>query len=68
MNVISKDNAEHYKWGEVCDGWHLVKSQNLSVIQELVPPGCSEVQHYHKRSEQFFYILSGTATLKVNAL
>ena len=23
--VISMENAEHYIWGEVCDGWHLLK-------------------------------------------
>ena len=68
MNVISKETAEHYRWGEACDGWHLVKSQTLSVIQELVPPGCSEVQHYHERSEQFFFILSGIATLNINGV
>jgi mannose-6-phosphate isomerase-like protein (cupin superfamily) len=66
--VISKENAEHYHWGQGCDGWHLVKSQSLSVIQELVPPGCSEVQHYHVESEQFFFILSGIATLEVNGV
>jgi len=68
MNMISNETAEHYTWGDGCDGWHLVKSQTLSVIQELVPPGCSEVQHYHRRSEQFFFILSGIATLKINGV
>ena len=66
--MISKETAEHYRWGEACDGWHLVKSQTLSVIQELVPPGCSEVQHYHERSEKFFFVLSGIATLNVNGV
>ncbi|PKF76460.1 cupin domain-containing protein, partial [Vibrio sp. vnigr-6D03] len=36
MTVISRENAEHYVWGERCDGWHLVKSTSLSVIQEKV--------------------------------
>ncbi|ASA57754.1 cupin domain-containing protein [Vibrio gazogenes] len=66
MAVVSKDNSEHYQWGEQCDGWHLVKSQSLSVIQERVPPGCSEVRHLHNKSEQFFFVLSGCATLEVN--
>lgn len=34
---ISKANAEHYLWGGDCDGWHLVKSQGLSVIHERMP-------------------------------
>lgn len=52
--------------GEKCDGWHLAKSSGLSVIQERVPNGCSEVRHYHERSEQFFYVLSGIATMEVD--
>ena len=66
MNVISKDNAEHYTWGEVCDGWHLLKTDHLSVIQERVPPGAAEQPHYHQHSHQFFFVLSGQATLEVN--
>ena len=34
----SKENSEHYKWGDNCSGWHLVKTQSLSVIEELMPP------------------------------
>ncbi len=29
-------------------------------------PGCSEVRHLHKYSEQFFYILDGIGTLEVD--
>lgn len=64
--MISKENSEHYLWGDNCDGWHLVKSPKLSVIQECVPSGCSEVRHFHERSEQFFFVLSGIASLEVN--
>ena len=63
--MISKQSAEHYLWGNKCDGWHLVKSDNLSVIQERVPAGEVEIKHYHNKSEQFFFVLSGTATLEV---
>jgi mannose-6-phosphate isomerase-like protein (cupin superfamily) len=62
--AVDISNTEHYRWGEVCDGWHLLKSPNLSVIQELVPPGASEVKHVHAKAHQFFYVLSGTATLE----
>lgn len=64
--VVSKQNAEHYSWGEKCDGWHLVKQNDLSVIHERVPSGASEVRHFHNKSRQFFFVLSGTATLEVN--
>ena len=66
MAVVSITNSEHYTWGEQCDGWHLAKSPGLSVIQEKVPYSCSEVRHYHERSEQFFYVLSGMATIEVD--
>ena len=59
--VTSTKNAEHYTWGELCDGWHLLKSDKLSVIEEQMPPGTSEQLHYHNKAEQVFYILSGTA-------
>jgi len=39
----------------------------LSIISETVPPGSSEVAHYHDRSEQFFYVLSGIASLQIDS-
>lgn len=63
--MIDRDHAEHYLWGAACDGWHLVKQEALSVIQERMPPGAAEARHYHKRARQFFFILSGTATFEL---
>jgi len=63
--IISKQNAEHYVWGGDCDGWHLLKMPGVSVIQERVPPGRTEVRHFHQRSHQFFFVLSGEATIEV---
>lgn len=65
MEIVSVKNAEHYTWGGVCDGWHLLKSSALSVIQERVPPGGAEVKHYHEKAHQFFFVLSGEATLEI---
>lgn len=65
IHSISTQNAEHYTWGDGCDGWHLVKSDSLSIIQERMPPGTAEVKHYHERSHQFFFVLSGQATLEI---
>jgi len=65
MAVVSRDNAEHYCWGKECEAWHLVKSPTLSVIQERVPPGAGEGRHRHHNAEQFFFILSGLATMEV---
>ncbi|HBU78826.1 MAG TPA: cupin domain-containing protein [Muricauda sp.] len=58
-------NSEHYKWGTDCNGWHLLKSHSLSVIEELMPPNTSEVKHYHSMAQQFFYILKGEAVFEL---
>jgi mannose-6-phosphate isomerase-like protein (cupin superfamily) len=64
-NVVAAGNAEHYHWGDGCDGWFLVQRDDLSVIQERVPPGRSERIHYHTKARQFFFVLDGTATLEI---
>lgn len=58
-------NAEHYGWGGACDGWRLVNRQDLSVIQERIPPGAGEVRHYHRRARQCFFVLSGQLDIEV---
>src|ERR1700674_274482 len=64
---VSRRNAEHYVWGAACDAWHLLKSRMLSVIEERMHPGSSELRHYHRKSQQFFFILSGQAVLEVSS-
>jgi mannose-6-phosphate isomerase-like protein (cupin superfamily) len=61
--VVSIDNAEHYVWGEICNGWHLLKRDDISVIQERVPAGAAEIMHYHIQARQFFYILEGEGVM-----
>jgi mannose-6-phosphate isomerase-like protein (cupin superfamily) len=63
--MIRKDAAEHYTWGNGCDGWRLVDRAELSVIHERMPPGTAEVWHHHRAARQFFFVLSGTATMEV---
>jgi mannose-6-phosphate isomerase-like protein (cupin superfamily) len=65
MTAVSIATAEHYIWGEGCDGWHLLKEPQLSVIRERVPVGKGEVLHVHARAQQFFYILSGRAHMDI---
>ena len=65
--MISKQTAEHFTWREFCDGWYLLNQPTrLTVLQECMPPGTSEVRHYHREAYQFFFILSGVATLEIN--
>lgn len=63
MNSVSTLTSEHYLWGQGCDGWRLLQGDDLSVIQERVPAGKTEVMHYHEHSRQFFYILEGQAQM-----
>lgn len=64
--VTSRDSAEHYGWGDCCDGWYLVKNDRLNVIQERMPPGSSETRHRHRKAQQFFYVLNGEAALDLD--
>ena len=61
---LSSKTAAHYVWGCGCDGWHLVNQPGLSVIQERMPPGTTEVRHFHRLARQFFFVLQGSASLE----
>jgi mannose-6-phosphate isomerase-like protein (cupin superfamily) len=67
--IVSTAGAEHYTWGGPagtdCDGWHLVRTPELSVIEEAMPPGTSETRHHHTRARQFFYVIEGELTLEI---
>lgn len=64
--IIDTENTKHYTWGKNCDGWHLLDSETLSIIQERMPANTEESLHFHKLSQQFFFILKGTATFEMN--
>lgn len=66
MQKSVKATAQHYSWGNACDGWHLVNRPELSVIRESMPPGTAELRHSHARARQFFFVLSGSATLEAD--
>ena len=64
QSPVSIANAEHYKWGDNCDGWYLLKTDAVHIIQERMPAGTAETLHRHARARQFFLILKGTAILE----
>ena len=64
--MIDTQSAAHYTWGAGCDGWHLVRQPELSVIKERMPPGTEEVRHFHQRARQFFFVLTGELTLELD--
>lgn len=63
--AVSRTGARRYEWGDGCEGWHLVADPDLSVIEERMPPGTSEVRHRHGRARQFFYLLDGSLEIKI---
>ncbi|HJR13397.1 MAG TPA: cupin domain-containing protein [Rhodanobacteraceae bacterium] len=65
LKLANIHNAEHYAWGIGCEGWHLLPCDDLSVIEERMPPGTAEQRHLHARSRQFFYVLEGEAVLEM---
>lgn len=67
LATTSAGSAEHYVWGQGCDGWRLVDRDDLSVIEERVPAGGSEQWHVHDHAQQFFYLLSGAAEMRSSA-
>lgn len=71
MKAISQENAEHYTWPsaisqQLCDGWHLHRSESLSIIEERMPPATAEKRHLHQRATQFFYILAGELIIELD--
>ena len=64
--AVSRENAEHYRWGVDCDGWHLVRDRDLAVIEEFMPPGAAEIRHHHEHAQQFFYVLEGEILMEVD--
>jgi len=63
---VSTTTARYYQWGDGCEGWHLVATDAVSVIQERMPPGTSEVRHRHRVARQFFFVLAGALTLEID--
>jgi mannose-6-phosphate isomerase-like protein (cupin superfamily) len=66
MPIVNKETALlHYTWGDNCDGWVFVDTDELSVKQERMPQHTAEALHYHEKAQQFFFILKGIATFEV---
>lgn len=63
---ISRATAAHYQWGVACDGWHLLRVDALSVIEERMPPGSAELRHRHAAARQFFFVLTGELTIELD--
>lgn len=63
---VSRPTVEHYVWGDVSDGWKLLDTAGLSVIEERVPGNAGERWHVHAQADQFFFILEGEAEVQTS--
>ena len=63
--LLNPKTVEHYRWGDVCEGWRLLARPDLSVIQERIPAGAGEVRHYHERARQLFFVLAGALEIEL---
>lgn len=63
MKIINRKNAEHFNWKEVCDGWHFIKTDELSVIAEKMPmqPKQNAICH---RARSLWKAPMGTVAMK----
>lgn len=64
LEPVDVANADHYVWGEVSDGWRLLDSTGVSVIEERVPAGAGEAWHVRDTATQSFYVLEGAAQVQ----
>lgn len=42
--------------------------QNQSLAEARLPPGSSTQRHHHKISEEFYYLLEGSAVMEIDGL
>lgn len=57
-----------YEWGNNCEAFNFVDNEKFNVKLERMPPKTEDVLHYHKQSQQFFFILKGNAVFEVDGV
>ncbi|MFQ6088132.1 MAG: cupin domain-containing protein [Candidatus Methanofastidiosia archaeon] len=63
--IRNRSNVPKKEWAPNHFAWALVENDELSVKLEEIPIGGKSNIHYHKRARQFFFVLNGKATVKV---
>lgn len=58
-------NTPKVEWAHECFSWHFADHNDVSIKMEEICPGGSSDAHFHSRSLQFFFILEGEATVKL---
>jgi len=63
--IRSRQTTVPYQWGGSCLGWRLSDTQGLQVTEEELPPGATEELHCHEKARQVYYLLSGSARVRL---
>jgi len=63
---ITLDNSEQFHWGKAGIGWMLSNSDKVTIVERQLSEGTREVKHYHNKSWQFFYVISGVGTMFID--
>ncbi len=66
--VMNREAAEPYYWGDAphrSQAWRLLDGADLTVTEEVMPPGAAEQRHSHTFARQYFYVLEGEAVMAV---
>lgn len=66
MDKVTLENADQFHWGNAGIGWLLSTSDEITVAERQLSPGVKEIYHYHRKAWQFFYVLSGDGTMRIN--
>ena len=61
----NKLNTTRVEWSPGCFSWHLIDDKRVSLKMEEISPGTGSDAHFHTQSVQFFFILEGQASFKV---
>jgi len=64
-NLINKASVPRIAW-EAGDSWTLADQPRIHVMQERIASGWAERRHLHAAVEQLYFILEGTATVRLD--
>ncbi len=61
--IIRAAPANHYSWGQDCDGWKLIDLPGLSLREERMGARSKRIPHVHREATQLFFMLEGSCTM-----
>jgi mannose-6-phosphate isomerase-like protein (cupin superfamily)/predicted MFS family arabinose efflux permease len=65
LTLINKTSVPRIAW-EAGDSWTLADQPRIHVMQERIVSGWAERRHLHAAVEQLYFILEGTATVRLD--